>query len=153
MTRRGKLALVLLGVLLLLPLGALWALGHSNALVRALVARLPTSLGSIETLQITGVQGTIAGGLSIDRVLIQHDIVRVEARGVRARVELLPLLWQTVEVRELAVQRIDITALPRDKPLPDKPPRFLPGLLTIDTRDARIDLIAIQPLTGAPVDL
>jgi translocation and assembly module TamB len=153
MTRRGKLALVLLSVLLLLPLGALWALGHSNALVRALVARLPTSLGSIETLQITGVQGTIAGGLSIDRVLIQHDIVRVEARGVRARVELLPLLWQTVEVRELAVQRIDITALPRDKPLPDKPPRFLPGLLTIDTRDARIDLIAIQPLTGAPVDL
>ncbi|MFM8517644.1 MAG: translocation/assembly module TamB domain-containing protein [Nevskiaceae bacterium] len=153
MTRRGKLALVLLGVLLLLPLGALWTLGHSSALVRALIARLPTTVGNIETLQITGVSGTIAGGLRIDRVLIQHDIVRVEARDVRARVELLPLLWQTVEVRDLEVRRIDITALPRDKPPPDKPPRFLPGLLSIDTREAKINEIEIQPQTGAPVTL
>jgi len=153
MTRRGKLALILLGILLLLPLGAMWTLGYSSGLVRALVARLPASIGTIEVLQISGVSGTIAGGLRIERVLIQHDVARVEARDVRARVELLPLLWQTIEVRGLDVRKIDITALPRDKPPPDKPPRFLPGLLTIDTRDAKINEITIQPLTGAPVVL
>ena len=153
MTRRSKLALILLGILLLLPLGAMWTLGYSSGLVRALVARLPASIGTIEVLQISGVSGTIAGGLRIERVLIQHDVVRVEARDVRARVELLPLLWQTIEVRGLDVRKIDITALPRDKPPPDKPPRFLPGLLTIDTRDAKINEITIQPLTGAPVVL
>jgi translocation and assembly module TamB len=153
MTRRGKLTLVLLGMLPLLPIGALWTLGHSSALVRALVARLPTTVGSIERLQISGVSGTFARGLRIERVLIQHDIVRIEARDIRARVELLPLLWQTVELRGLDVREIEITALPRDKPPPDTPPRFLPGPLSIDSRDAKINEITIRPRAGMPVVL
>ena len=151
MNRRATLSLLLVAMLLVLPLVALWTLGHSEAALRFAVARLPQQFGTIERFEIREVSGTLAGGFTVGAIEIDHDVVHVRLHDVRARIDLLPLLWQAVEARELRVERVDIVPQPRDKPPPDRPVRFLPALLTVEARELRIPLIEISPREGLPI--
>ncbi len=152
MKRRTALVLLLVIALFAMPLAGLWALGHSEGVLRFVTSRIPMQIGTLEHFAIRDVRGSIAEGLYVGAIDIEHDIVHVHIRGVRARVDLLPLLWQSVEARELTVERIDIEQQRRDRPPPDKPIRFLPGLLTVEARTARVQRIDIKPLTGNPVE-
>jgi translocation and assembly module TamB len=150
--RRTVIILSLLVLLCAAPLAALWALGHSEGVLRFVTSRIPERFGVLERFSIRDVRGSIAGGLYIGALDIEHDIVHVHARGIRARVSLLPLLWQSVEAREFSVERIDIEQQRRDRPPPTKPPRFLPGLLTVEARSAKVQQLVIQPLAGNAVE-
>ena len=70
---------IIAGLILLLLLSApvivLFTLGHSEAALRYVVAQLPTKAGSLEKLQIDNVRGTLAGGFSVERIVIEHDLV------------------------------------------------------------------------------
>ncbi|MFM7800426.1 MAG: hypothetical protein ACKPBA_15805, partial [Planctomycetota bacterium] len=153
MKRRTRLLLVLLVLLLVLPLAALWALTHSEATLQTIARHLPQRFGSIERLAVTGVQGTLAGGLRIASLEVEHDVAAVRVRDLRLRIDTLPLLWQTIEVRGFEVAELRIEQRPRDRPPPVRAPHFLPGLLTVWTEQARIRRIVIQPLGGNPVEL
>ncbi|MFM7707214.1 MAG: hypothetical protein ACKO9D_04200, partial [Gammaproteobacteria bacterium] len=153
MKRRTRLLLVLLVLLLVLPLAALWALTHSEATLQTIARHLPQRFGSLERLAVTGVQGTLAGGLRIASLEVEHDVAAVRVRDLRLRIDTLPLLWQTIEVRGFEVAELRIEQRPRDRPPPVRAPHFLPGLLTVWTEQARIRRIVIQPLGGNPVEL
>ena len=71
-------------LLLSMPVIALFTLGHSEAALRYAVAQLPTKAGSLEKLQIDNLRGTLAGGFTVDRIVIEHDLVYLRIDGVRA---------------------------------------------------------------------
>ena len=71
-----RLSIIALAALLLLlsaPIIALLTLGHSEAALRYVVAQLPTKAGSLEQLKVENVRGTLAGGFTVDRIVIEHD--------------------------------------------------------------------------------
>jgi len=149
-----RTTLIIIGVLLILalPLVALWMLGHSESALRFALAKIPSRFGTIERLAIRDVKGSLAGGVNIGAIDIEHDVVHVHLQDIRIRIDLLPLLWQAVEAREFRVGRVEIEQQLRDRPPPDKPPRFLPQLLTVEAHTATLPLIVIEPLTGNPVE-
>ena len=108
MKRRTRLLLVLLVLLLALPLAALFALTHSEATLQSVARHLPQRFGSIEKLAVTGVQGTLAGGLRIASIEVIHDVAAVRVRDIKLRIDTLPLLWQTIEVRGFDVAELRI---------------------------------------------
>lgn len=150
--KRARLILTLIAVILLTaPLTALWVLGHSESTLRFLLGQIPAQFGTVERLQIRDVGGSLAGGFVIGTVEIDHDVFHLRLHGVRAKLELLPLLWQTIELRGLQADRVEILPQPRDRPPPNRPMRFLPGLLTLNAADTRVALIEIRPAGAAAV--
>jgi len=152
MRRRTTLVVAAALLLLALPLVALWLLGHSESALRFAVAKIPPRFGTIERFAIRDVQGSLADGVQIGAIDIEHDVVHLRLRDIRMRIDLLPLLWQAVEASEFRVGRVEIDQQLRDRPPPDKPPRFLPQLLTVEARTASLPSIVIQPLTGNAVE-
>lgn len=150
--KRRVIITLLIATLVATPLIALWAIGYSEAALRYVVSKIPSKFGTIERFAVKDVEGSVAGGLRIGAIDIEHDIVRVELRDIRVRIDLLPLVWQTIEARELSVGSVVIIQLPRDRPPPNKPPRFLPQLLTVDARSAKLPLIEIRPMSGNPFE-
>lgn len=149
-----RLSIIALAALLLLlsaPIIALLTLGHSEAALRYVVAQLPTKAGSLEQLKVENVRGTLAGGFTVDRIVIEHDVVFLSIEGIRGRLELLPLLWQTIDVSDFEVTHLEIESRPRDKPLPTEAKPFLPRLLTLEARQTRIHNTTIKPPRGDPV--
>jgi hypothetical protein len=147
--RRLSIAtLILLGLLAAIPLGALWALGHSPAALQALVSRLPQRIGPVEYLAIEGVSGSIGGGLRIEQIEIRHDLAYIQIRGIRARLALWPLLWQSLETKELSIEEFALQPQPRDIPPPNRPPFFLPGLVTAKIDRVDIDRIIVTQRSG-----
>jgi len=151
MKRRNTLVAVLITLLLAVPIAGLWTLGHSESALQRLVSLVPEKFGTLQKLSIRDVRGTLADGFQIGAVDIEHDIVSLQLRDVRARVDLIPLLWQSVEASELSVGELVIKQEERDQPPPDKPPRFLPRLLTVELRAAKIPVMEIRPMKGDPV--
>lgn len=152
MKRRYVILLLLVVIVIAIPVGGLWVLGHSESALQRLVASLPQRIGTIEKLSIQGVRGSLADGFEIGSLDVEHDVVSVRLRDVRARIDLLPLLWQSVDVTELSVGKLIIEQETRDQPPPDKPPRFLPRLLTVELQTAKIPVLEIKPLVGNSVE-
>lgn len=149
--RLSIIALVALLLLLSAPVIALFMLGHSEAALRYAVAQLPMKTGSLERLQVENVRGTLAGGFTAERIVIEHDLVFLSIEGVRGRLELLPLLWQTIDVSDLEIANLKIESRPRNQPPPTEAKPFLPRLLTLEARQLRIRQSTVTPLTGASV--
>ncbi len=152
MKRRTTLILLLAALLLVAPLAMLWTLGHSAGALRFVTERIPQRFGRLERFEIRDVRGSLADGFTVGAIDIEHDIVHIHIRGARGRVELLPLLWQSVEARGVAVEHLIIEQQHRDRPPPDTPLRFLPGLLTVEARETKVSRTTIQPLAGNTVE-
>src|SRR5258708_9355049 len=83
--------------LILLVAGAIYYFGWTASGLQQLVWLANRRLGPV-TLTISGARGTLHGGLHVDRVVVQHQRLRVTPVGVDLRVAVLPLLWQTIRV-------------------------------------------------------
>jgi len=149
--RLSIIAGLLLLILLSAPVIALFTIGHSETALRYLVAQIPSKAGSLEKLQINNVRGSLAGGFTVERIVIEHDLVYLRIDGLRARLELLPLLWQTIDVSDFEVRDLEIAPQPRNQPPPTEAKPFLPRLLTLEARQTRVRSTTIKLATGAPV--
>jgi hypothetical protein len=74
-----------------LPLAGLWMLGHSEGALRFGHLDDPVRFATLEHFSIRDVRGTLPM-VYVGAIDIEHDIVHVHIRGVRTRVDLLPLL-------------------------------------------------------------
>jgi translocation and assembly module TamB len=89
-------------------------------------------------IEFEGLTGYLAGPIHVDRFVLDHPRVRIDARDVNARVHLSDLWVQTVHVEQAEAARIAVQ-LRRVPPSQEKrEPRFLPAWLRI--RASRIDV-------------
>ncbi|HMI37127.1 MAG TPA: hypothetical protein VK505_05830, partial [Steroidobacteraceae bacterium] len=119
-----------LAALLLLVGGAIYYFGWTAGGLQRLVWLANRRLGPV-TLTISGARGTLHGGLHVDRVVVDHQRVRVTAVRLDGRVALLPLLWQTIHVTQADIGDVQVQVWPHAAGGPPWTPHFLVGLLNI----------------------
>ena len=151
MTRWSMWSGIALLLLVSMPLGALLWLVNSDSALTLAVSRVPRNIAGVR-LQIDGVRGSVARGVHIDRVRVEHELVTVTVTGIDATVRALPLLWQSIRTSDFRVAEADITLHPRRTPPLHQIPKFLPEFLTITATPARITRLVIRPVEGAPVE-
>lgn len=138
MPRRVLIAVaaLLLGAIAL-SASATWYLAYTEAGLRFVAHHVPEKIGRVE-LEIGAVHGTIAHGFAVERFRLRQQRVHLNIENIEARLDLLPLLWQTIHVREARAGHALIEVKRRTTPPPKYEPRFLPRMLTIAVDRARI---------------
>ena len=118
-------------LLLGLPLAALYYLAYTERGLAVVASHLNGRIGYV-TIQLRGVSGTLAHGLHIDSLVVDHRRAHIEIDDASGRLAILPLAWRTIRVPQLHMGRLLVHALPRDSDLDDWKPHFLPPLMHID---------------------
>ncbi len=145
-------SLVLIGLLLALAGGVAvflnWLLFTQRGLDFAIA-----QLGRLPTLQIEvrGARGSIAGPLTADSVIVDHEAAHVVARGLSVNPEPGGLIVGRFGLEGLAVSRLDVTLKERP-PQPDKPPYFLPAGLHIVASHFRLGDVALTLTSGQRIE-
>ena len=152
MVRKLTVGSLLLALLLLaVPAGLLGFLMYSEAGLQFVVARLPERVGRASFAAV-GASGTLAGGFELQRFTLQHDLVALRIEGVRARVRVLPLLWQSIDARDVSIRSARVELRRREKPPPKRTPRFLPGLLSVHAESVDLAAATLVLLSGRELD-
>ncbi|HWL62868.1 MAG TPA: translocation/assembly module TamB domain-containing protein [Steroidobacteraceae bacterium] len=147
MTRRRKILLVLLGVLLLLPSATVYWVVTTEAGLNFLVKRLQ-KVGPV-TITAGETTGTLVRGITISTLRVQHRLADIHVEEVTGRVSLMPLLLRReIEVPEFTARRIAITLIDDPVERPPRPPRFLPALLRVDAEDLSVDTLDLTLKNG-----
>jgi translocation and assembly module TamB len=149
--------LLVLGCLLIFtaivaPAVLVWSALFTTGGLQFLVRHLPQQLGPVR-LRITGVAGTVAGGLTVERVEIDHELVHLKFEGIAGRVALAPLLLQTIRVPSAHIDSALIQVKPRIRPSLPGPPSFMPRWLIISAEDAQVSSVTITHYSGFRMDV
>jgi translocation and assembly module TamB len=142
---------ILLVLALVLPLGALYYLTHTEAGLRVLASTLSRQLGPV-TLEISGVSGTLAQGAHFERVVVEHRRVRVEADDADLRLAVLPLAWQMIDVRTARFGTVRIDVHPRPHGPHTWKPHFLPALMRLRADSLHTDRLVITAPSSHSVE-
>ncbi len=129
------------------PAVLVWAALFTSGGLQFVIRHIPQQLGPVR-LTITGVSGTVARGLSIERVEVEHELVHLTFTGIEGRVALRPLVLQTIRVAHGRVQNALIEVKRRTKPSTPGPPTFLPAWLIINAEDAQVGSATLNVYTG-----
>jgi len=123
-------------LLVALTEAALYYLAYTQSGLAVVVSALNRRFGPVD-VQLRGVSGTLAHGVHVDLLVIDHRRVHIEIEDVSGRLAILPLAWRTIRVPEVHAARLLIHALPRtDDAGGDWIPQFLPPLMHIDAGHA-----------------
>ena len=142
-------AAILVLLLAALPASLLYFLAYTEPGLQFIVARLPSRIGPV-TMLAEGATGTVAGGLALQHFHLEHELVSIDVRDVRGRVDVLPLLWQSIQVQEAHVDSLRIEVHRRKTPPPPRAPRFLPGFLSIEIPSADLRQFTLVATNGTP---
>ena len=149
-----RLLLVISGLLILIaiavPSAALYYAVFTESGLQFVVKRIPHRLGNVR-LDIVNITGTLAHGIRVERVEVEHERVLVRIEGIEARVALMPLLLQTIRARDASIRRVTVEARRRTKPPEPFTPFFLPRWMIISTEHSRIGEAVIVAPSGARV--
>jgi translocation and assembly module TamB len=142
-------ACVLVVVALVAPAMLVWWVLYTPAGLQFVLRHVPQQLGDVH-LEIAGVRGTVAHGLTAERVEIDHHLVHLRVEGIEGRVALAPLLLQTIRVSGGKVQSALIQVKRRTRPATPGggPPQFLPRWLMINVEEGRIGQATLTVYTG-----
>jgi translocation and assembly module TamB len=138
--------LVLVGV----PLATARYALHSETGLRFLLgqlARLPAV-----RVEATGASGTLAGPLAIERLIVEHEAVRIEMRDLRLNLRTRSLLTGNVHLEQASAGRIDVTLRAREE-RPPEVPHFLPPFLEIEAPDARLAEVSVTLADGQRLEV
>jgi hypothetical protein len=141
------LASVLIVGLIVAPLTLLWAALYTESGAQFVVRHLPHHLGPVD-LEITGLTGTVAHGLHVERVEIDHELVHLTFTNLNGRVRLAPLLVQTIRVTYASVEGAEVQVKRRVHPPTPSPPSFLPRWLKISADEAHVKRADLSVYNG-----
>lgn len=145
-----RLLLLIAGSLIFLavavPTACLYYLTFTESGFRFLVGRIPRKVAGVE-LEVADPGGTIAHGIRIGRLEIDHRLVHLRFDGIRGRVALLPLLLQTIRSKGASIERVSIEVKRRTRPPTRSEPLFLPRWLVVSAERAQVGS-AILTLPG-----
>jgi len=142
------LATLLVLTLIVVPGALIWSVVFTEPGLQFLVKHIPHQLADTR-LEIVGIRGTIAGGLAVDRVEIDHPLVHLKFEGIVGRVALAPLVLQTIHVLDGSVRSALIEPKRRTKPATShEPPVFLPRWLMIRVDEAQVVTATLVAYNG-----
>jgi translocation and assembly module TamB len=119
------------------------------AVLGVLVQRLLYTQGGLEfalrqlnrlqgiRIETTGARGSLAGPLDVERIVVDHEALSLEARDLHVAVQSRPLLAGTVRLHDLSIGRLVVRLKERPE-RPKTPPRFLPAGVRIEAPSFRI---------------
>ena len=146
------LASVLIVGLIVAPLTLLWAALYTESGAQFVVRHLPRHLGPVD-LDITGLSGTVAHGLHVERVEIDHELVHLTFTNIAGQVRLAPLLLQSIRVTYASVEGAKVQVKRRVHPPTPSPPSFLPRWLQISADEAHVKRADLSVYNGFEMEV
>jgi translocation and assembly module TamB len=124
-------------IALILSTGSVAMIVATESGTRWLLARVTPYLPT--ELQISGVSGTLLGGLYADQIRWSDDSTRVTAGEAETQFELLPILQRQVIINTLHVERVDVVVTDRQQSAANDEPFSvdLPLSISIDSASVR----------------
>ncbi|HTT43101.1 MAG TPA: translocation/assembly module TamB domain-containing protein [Steroidobacteraceae bacterium] len=141
------LASLLVVAVIVAPLTLLWAVLYTESGAQFVVRHLPRQLGPVQ-LVIEGFSGTVAHGLHVERVQVEHELVHLEFTDLHARLEVAPLLMQKIRVRYASLAHAEVQVKRRVHPSTPSPPMFLPRWLQIGAEEAHVRSVHLSVYNG-----
>jgi translocation and assembly module TamB len=145
------LACLLVLVLIAAPFVIAWSVVYTEGGAQFLARHVPHRIGDVG-LEISGVSGTVAGGLHVERVEVDHPLVHLTFTDISGRVTPAPLLLQTIRVPQGHVGSVLIQAKRRTRPPTPSVPVFLPRWLLISAEHANVDRVVIEAYNGVHLE-
>jgi len=145
MRRRWVILVVAALILVVLPTGAAYRALHSESALQWALAQL-TRVPNVR-IEATGASGTLAGPLTIERLVIDHEAARIEARGIRLEASVRTLLAGTVHLEQATVGRLDVVLKVREEQPPEQP-YFLPQFLQVTAPDLQLGNFGLTLANG-----
>jgi translocation and assembly module TamB len=147
--RRLLLILACLLVLLVIvaPAVIIWSAVYTESGLKFVARHVPHRIGGVQ-LDISGVTGTLASGVHVARVEIDHELVHLTFTDIDGQVTLAPLMLQTIRVSAGHVGSALIQVKPRSHPPTPSPPVFLPRWLLISVEQGRVDQALLTVFNG-----
>ncbi|MFI4878891.1 MAG: translocation/assembly module TamB domain-containing protein [Steroidobacterales bacterium] len=141
------LACVLVFLVIAVPAVIIWSAVRTQSGLQFVARHVPHRIGGVQ-LDISGVSGTLASGVHVDRVEIDHDLVHLTFTDIDGQVMLAPLMLQTIRVSSGHVHNALIQVKRRTRPPTSSPPLFLPRWLLISIEQARVDQARLTVFNG-----
>ena len=125
-------------LLVVLTLGAVDYLAYTENGLKFIESSLNRRIGPV-TLQVRGATGSLAYGLHLDTLVIDHRRVHIEFENVSGTLVILPLAWRTIHVPQLHAERLLVHVLPHVDDHRYWMPHFLAPLMRIDADHVDVD--------------
>lgn len=145
MSRRWRIPAAVLLAAIVATLGLTAWLLHSERGLELVLARLAT-LEQVH-IEVDGPHGVLAGPLTADRVLVDTESVRIEARGLRVDPVVTGLLASTIRLSGLEVAGLEVVLKQREEQ-PPSAPHFLPGFLRLSAPGVEVRNVAVTLASG-----
>ncbi len=150
-----RLLLLISGLLILLavavPSAAVYYTVFTEGGLQFILSKVPHRIGGVQ-LQIVNATGTIAHGIRVERVEIEHDRVHLRFEGIAGRVALMPLLWQTIRTRDAVIRSAYVEVRRRTKPSQPYIPFFLPHWLIVSADRAHVGTAVLVVPNGTRLE-
>ena len=101
-------------------------------------------------IAVTGARGTLAGPLSMERLVVDHEAAHIDVQGLSMVSRPRALLIGRVTLERVLVRKVTVRLKERPEPPPSEP-HFLPPGLSIHAPDFRITNIALWLQGGQQV--
>ncbi len=141
--------IVLAAVLVLLvgvPVAVVHHLLNSEAGLQFVLAQLQRLEGV--RIEVTGARGTIASTLRLERLVVDHPAVRIEAGDLQLRGRVRGGLGNlSLQLPQLAAARVEVTVKRREPP-PPSDLHFLPRFLEVEVPDIQLANVALTLQDG-----
>jgi translocation and assembly module TamB len=145
------LASLLIVTAIVAPAALIWSALYTSGGLQFAIRHIPHHIGGVQ-LDIVGVSGTVADGLAVERVEIDHDLVHLKFEGIEGRVDLMPLMLQTIRVGHGSVRSALIQVKRRTRPSTPGAPVFLPRWLIISAEQGRVGSATLTVPNGFRLD-
>ena len=141
------LACAIIVVALVAPALLVWSALFTTSGLQFVVRHIPRQLGEVR-LTITGVSGTVADGVHVGHLEIDHRLVNLQFDDIAGRVTLMPLMLQTIRIAASSVGSARIQVKRRTQPPTPEPPVFVPRWLILSVEDARVGKAQLNVFNG-----
>ena len=133
------------------PAALIWSTLYTTSGLQSAIRHIPHEFAGVR-LDIVGVSGTVADGLTVERVEIDHDLVHLKFEGIEGRVALMPLALQTIRVGHGSVRSALIQVKRRTRPSTPGAPVFLPRWLIISAEHGQVASATLTVPNGFRLD-
>jgi translocation and assembly module TamB len=142
-------ALILIAVAV--PTAAVYYLAFTQSGFQFLVSRIPPKVAGV-AIDVIGASGTVAHGIRVEQLDIDHHLVHLTIKNIQARVELTPLLLQTIRTKGASIEAVTVEIKRRKRPPIPSTPFFLPHWLIVSADHARIGSVNLAVFNGAHIE-